>query len=261
MKIEISKGVDIIGDIHACFDEFLEMLVKLGYIEGEDGLFRHPEGRTLVSLGDVMSRGPQSLRCMEFFLNHVNARLAYMTDSNHGWKIARWLDGRKVQLRHGDELVEQEFLEYEKINDPKKTKEFKRQLKELLMNAPSHYILQESNVDKIVCTHAGIKGEYIGKENSRIKDFCRYGDVAGTDQNGKPIRKDWFINHNNDLLIIWGHDPKREPMTINNTINIDQGLVFGGKLTTYRYPENEFVFVPAKKNYSGKEGNDNPIQK
>lgn len=254
LRIEISKGVDIIGDIHACFDEFLEMLDKLGYREGNDGLYRHSEGRIMVSLGDVMSRGPKSIICMEFFLKHVQAGLAYMTDSNHGWKIARWLDGRKVQLKHGDELVEQEFLQYEKKYGSKKTKELKSKLQQLLMDAPSHYILQVNNEEIIVCTHAGIKDEYIGKENSRIKDFCRYGDVSGMDKNGKPIRKDWFLNHQGDLLIIWGHDPKTEPLIQNNTINIDQGLVFGGKLTAYRYPENEFVFVKAKKNYSGKEG-------
>lgn len=261
MKIDIGVGVDIIGDIHACFDEFLEMLEKLGYRKGGDHLYRHPEGRTLISLGDVMSRGPQSIASMEFFLKHVNAGLAFMTDSNHGWKIARWLDGRKVQLKHGDELVEQEFLAYEQQHGTKKAKQLKSELKHLLMNAPSHYILQENNVDKIVCTHAGIKDEFIGRETSRIKDFCRYGDVAGTDENGKPIRRDWFLNHKGELLIIWGHDPKPEPMIVNNTINIDQGLVFGGKLTTYRYPENEFVFVDAKQNYSGREGKDNPIQK
>ncbi len=254
MRIEIRNGVDIIGDIHACFDEFLEMLEKLGYREGEDGLYRHPAGRVFISLGDVMSRGPKSIICMEFFLKHVQAGLAFMTDSNHGWKIARWLDGRKVQLKHGDELVEQELLEYEQMNGSKKTNKLKNELKNLLMNAPSHYILHENNEDKIVCTHAGIKDEYIGKENSRIKDFCRYGDVAGIDESGKPIRKDWFLNHQGDLLIVWGHDPKPEPYMKNNTINIDQGLVFGGKLTTYRYPEKEFVFVKAMKNYSGREG-------
>ena len=42
-----------------------------------------------------------------------------------------------------------------------------------------------------------------------------------------------------------------EPKRKNGTINIDQGCVFGGKLTAYRYPEDELVSVPAKRNYSG----------
>lgn len=261
MHIELGYGMDIIGDIHACFEEFLTLLKKLGYQQNEKGLYVHPEGRKILSLGDVMSRGPESIKSMQFFLQHVEEGLAYMIDSNHGWKIARWLDGRKVQLKHGDENVADEFMQFEKEHGVKKTRELKERLRTLLMEAPSHYIITDEGKDKVVCTHAGIKDEFIGKENGRIKDFCRYGDVAGMDEKGKPIRKDWFKEHEGDLLIVWGHDPKPEPMVINNTINIDQGAVFGGKLTCYRYPEGEFVFVEAQKNYSGKTGAENPIGK
>lgn len=261
MRIELGYGVDIIGDIHACFEEFILLLDKLGYQQNDEGLYVHPEGRKIVSLGDVMSRGPESIKCMQFFLEHIEVGLAYMIDSNHGWKIARWLDGRKVQLKHGDENVAEEFKQFEKKHGVKIAHELKSKLKNLLLNAPSHYIITDEGKDKVVCTHAGIRDDFIGKENSRIKDFCRYGDVSGMDEKGKPIRRDWFKEHEGDLLIVWGHDPKAEPMEINNTINIDQGLVFGGKLTCFRYPEQEFAFVDAKKNYSGKVGPDNPVGK
>lgn len=261
MRIELGYGLDIIGDIHACYEEFMALLEKLGYRENGNGLYIHPEGRKILSLGDVMSRGPQSIDTMLFFLSHVENDLAYMIDSNHGWKIARWLDGRKVQLRHGDENVEEEFKHYEKKLGGKETAILKSKLRKLLMEAPSHYIITEKGKDKVVCVHAGIKAEFIGRENSRIKDFCRYGDVAGMDEKGKPIRRDWFKEYKGELLIVWGHDPKPEPMMVNNTINIDQGAVFGGKLTCYRYPEKQFVFVDALENYSGKIGEDNPIGK
>lgn len=260
MRIDVGNGIDFIGDIHACYDEFLKLLSKLGYQKNGKGLYTHPNDRKIVSLGDVMSRGPESIKCMMFFLDHVKAGLAYMIDSNHGWKIARWLDGRKVQLRHGDQNVEQEFIEYEIKYGKQQTDNLKHKFKTLLMESPSHYIFTQNNKDKVVCAHAGIRDEYIGKENSQIKNFCRYGDVSGMDESGKPIRKDWFKEHKGDLLIIWGHDPKPEPLIINNTINIDQGVVFGGKLTAYRYPEQQFIFVEASKNYSGREL-DNPIKK
>jgi protein phosphatase len=35
----------------------------------------------------------------------------------------------------------------------------------------------------------------------------------------------------------------------NNTVNIDTGCVFGGKLTALRYPEKEIVDVKAKAIY------------
>lgn len=78
-----------------------------------------------------------------------------------------------------------------------------------------------------VCTHAGIRDEFIGKQSAQVQDFCRYGDTAGFTEQGKPVRKDWTIHHQGSTLIIWGHDPKPQPLIINNTVNIDQGAVFG----------------------------------
>ena len=64
-----------------------------------------------------------------------------MIDSNHGWKIARWLDGKKVTLNHGDEKVEQEFNKLEELYGEEVTDAWKKKVKKLLLQAPSHYII------------------------------------------------------------------------------------------------------------------------
>lgn len=64
--IEIENGVDIVGDIHACFDEWMEMLSRLGYQKNGQGYYVHPEGRKIISLGDVMSRGRSRLKQCNF---------------------------------------------------------------------------------------------------------------------------------------------------------------------------------------------------
>ncbi|WP_035102280.1 metallophosphoesterase [Aneurinibacillus terranovensis] len=250
-QIELGNGLDFIGDIHACFDELIELLHKLGYIPDRRGLYKHPEGRRIVSLGDVMSRGPYSIQTMVFFKNHMDAGLAYMIDSNHGWKIARWLDGRKVTMGHGDEKVEEEFAAFVTKNGRQAAEKLKKELRDLLMGVPSHLIIVQDGIQVAVAAHAGIRDNYIGKDSKRIRDFCRYGDTDGFDETGRPIRKDWTVYHRSDKIIIWGHDPKPEPLVKNNTVNIDQGAVFGGYLSAYRFPEKEFVSVKAKENYSG----------
>lgn len=255
IELDVAKGIDIIGDIHGCFDELIEVLEKLGYEQNHENFFIHPEGRKFLSLGDIMSRGPKSLETMQFFLRHVNQNLAYMIDSNHGWKIARWLDDRDVTLNHGDELVEEEIQKFHEQYGEEETRELKKELKNFLLHAPSHYVLKKNGVPTLVCTHAGIKDEYIAKQSDAVSDFCRYGDTDGFDGGGKPIRKDWSIHHKTNISIIWGHDPKPKPLIINNTINIDQGVVFGGELTALRYPEKEYVSVKAKKEYSGADSN------
>ena len=56
---------DIIGDVHGCFDELVELLRQLGYQIVEDPAaahgyaVAHPEGRKAVFLGDLVDRGPK----------------------------------------------------------------------------------------------------------------------------------------------------------------------------------------------------------
>lgn len=249
--INVDAGLDIIGDIHGCFDEFIQLLGQLGYELNEDGYYIHPEGRRFVSVGDIMSRGPKSIETMEFFERHISRDLAYMTDSNHGWKIARWLDGRDVSLHHGDELVEAEFIAYKQAYGTEQTNALKTRLAKCLLAAPAHYVLVKNGIQTAIVTHAGIRDHYIGKQSARIADFCRYSDVQGQDATGKPIRNDWFTEHQTSQLIIWGHDPKIRPFKQNNTLNIDQGVVFGGQLTAFRYPEKTIQSVDACQNYAG----------
>ena len=45
-------------------------------------------------------------------------------------------------------------------------------------------------------------------------------------------------------LVVFGHAPVLEPELRNNTINIDTGCVFGGRLTALRYPERELIRSP-----------------
>jgi hypothetical protein len=61
---ELTGPFDIIGDVHGCGEELRELLETLGWAltRGPDGLpvdADHPEGRTLVFVGDLVDRGPE----------------------------------------------------------------------------------------------------------------------------------------------------------------------------------------------------------
>ena len=50
--------VDVVGDVHGEFEALDQLLDVLGY-HAENG-WKHPEGRRLVFVGDLVDRGPNS---------------------------------------------------------------------------------------------------------------------------------------------------------------------------------------------------------
>ena len=99
--------------------------------------------------------------------------------------------------------------------------------------------------EKLIIAHAGIRKDYIGKSNKKVKTFVLYGDITGAKHpDGSPIRRDWAEYYDGKPWIIYGHTPVKEPRQVHHTYNIDTGCVFGGKLTAFRYPEFELVSRP-----------------
>ncbi|MFO0928130.1 MAG: hypothetical protein U0736_14015 [Gemmataceae bacterium] len=86
--------------------------------------------------------------------------------------------------------------------------------------------------------------------SGKVRTFALYGDVTGqTDEYGLPIRLNWAADYRGRALVVYGHTPVPEPLWQNNTVNLDTGCVFGGRLSALRYPEREVVAVPARRRY------------
>jgi protein phosphatase len=107
----------------------------------------------------------------------------------------------------------------------------------------SHYVLDGG---KLVVAHAGMKAEMQGRGSGKVRDFALYGE---TDEFGLPVRYNWAVEYRVSATVVYGHTPVPEPEWLNRTVNVDTGCVFGGKLTALRYPEMEFVSVPAARTY------------
>jgi protein phosphatase len=232
---------DLIGDVHGCGDELEELLTRLGYGADEAGVWRHPQGRKAVFLGDIVDRGPRVTDVLRIVMRMVTAGSALCVPGNHDEKLLRWLRGKKVRIAHGlEQSVEQ--LEDE-------TPSFRADVAAFLDGLISHYVLDGG---KLVVAHAGMKQEMIGRASSRVRAFALYGETTGEmDELGLPVRLDWAADYRGPAMVVYGHTPVAEPRWLNRTINVDTGCVFGGALTALRYPEMDLVSVPAHAVYAG----------
>ncbi|MFF5364817.1 polynucleotide kinase-phosphatase [Streptomyces scabiei] len=223
---------DIVGDIHGCASELEALLGKLGYADGV-----HPEGRTAVFVGDLVDRGPDSPGVLRRVMSMVGSGNALCVPGNHENKYGRFLKGRGVQHTHGlAETIEQMEGESE---------EFKQQVREFIDGLVSHYVLDGGRL--VVC-HAGLPEKYHGRTSGRVRSHALYGDTTGeTDEFGLPVRYPWAEDYRGRAAVVYGHTPVPTATWLNNTICLDTGAVFGGRLTALRWPERELVDVPAEK--------------
>ncbi|MET7787550.1 polynucleotide kinase-phosphatase [Streptomyces sp900116325] len=226
---------DIIGDIHGCSSELESLLGKLGYVDGA-----HPEGRTAVFVGDLVDRGPDSPGVLRRVMSMVSAGDALCVPGNHENKLGRYLKGRKVQHTHGlAETIEQ--LDREDAQDPA----FREQVREFIDGLVSHYVLDGG---KLVVCHAGLPEKYHGRTSGRVRSHALYGDTTGeTDEFGLPVRYPWAEDYRGRAAVVYGHTPVPSTSWVNNTLCLDTGAVFGGRMTALRWPERELVDVPAEK--------------
>jgi len=233
---------DVIGDVHGCMDELLELMAQLGYQvsrENDEFLVVPPEGRKLIFLGDLVDRGPAIADVLRLVMTMVAADQAICVPGNHDVKLMKALQGRSVQQTHG--LAES----LAKLD--KETPEFRKQIAGFFDELVSHFVFDDG---KLVVAHAGMKESMQGRGSGKVREFALYGETTGeTDEFGLPVRYNWASDYRGKALMIYGHTPVPEPLWLNNTVNIDTGCVFGGRLTALRYPEREAVSVPAKAIY------------
>jgi protein phosphatase len=232
---------DIIGDIHGCFDELVQLVRKLGHEVDETSFTIRPAtARKIIFLGDIVDRGPKISESLKLVMNAVADGTALCVPGNHDVKLMRKLRGRDVQITHGlAESLAQLAVEPE---------DFRRRAAEFIDDLVSHYVLDEGN---LVVAHAGMKESMQGRGSGAVRDFALFGETTGeTDEFGLPIRYNWAAEYRGKAMVVYGHTPVPEPEWFNRTINIDTGCVFGGKLTALRYPEKELISIPANRAYA-----------
>ncbi|MEU5944086.1 polynucleotide kinase-phosphatase [Micromonospora sp. NPDC047465] len=241
---ELTGPFDIVGDVHGCRAELETLLTRLGWELRRDEHGRpvdatHPAGRTAVFVGDLVDRGPDSPGVLRLVMGMVVAGHAICVPGNHEQKLLRRLRGRDVRLTHGlAETMAQLAAEPDS---------FVAEVAAFVDGLVSHYVLDGG---RLVVAHAGLKEAYQGRASGRVRAFALFGETTGeTDEYGLPVRYPWAREYRGSAMVVYGHTPTPEPEWVNNTICIDTGCVFGGRLTALRYPEKELLSVPAEREW------------
>lgn len=234
---------DIIGDVHGCADELERLLETLGYrvtwSESREVQVVPPPGRKAVFVGDLVDRGPRAPDVLRIAMAMEESGAGTAVMGNHDRKLMRWLDGRKVQVGHGlqasiDQLAGESDA-------------FKAKVKNYIDNMRSHAWLDGG---RLVVAHAGLKEEMIGRGSAAVREFALYGETTGEmDEFGLPVRRDWAAEYRGSTTVVYGHVATSEIQWVNNTLCIDTGCVYGGRLTALRWPEKQTVSVDAAKVY------------
>jgi diadenosine tetraphosphatase ApaH/serine/threonine PP2A family protein phosphatase len=227
-----SPPYDLIGDVHGCASELRTLLDRLGW-EGAT----HPDGRVAVFVGDLVDRGPETPGVLRLVMEMAEAGTALCVAGNHEAKLVRALRGAPVRMSHGLEESMDQLAE--------ETQAFRNAVVEFMADLPHQLVLDDG---RLVVAHAGLREDLHGSDSPRARSFALYGDTTGQrDEHGLPVRLPWQRSYRGEAAVIYGHTPVSEATWVNNTMCLDTGVVFGGRLTALRYPEREIVDVPAER--------------
>jgi protein phosphatase len=220
-----------------------ELLVRLGYA-GPASATIHPSGRRLIFVGDLVNRGPQSVRVLEMVMALTESGVAESVLGNHDDQLRAHLSGRPVEPTLELNATLRELAA--------KPAELKDRVQNFVDSLPPQLVLDEG---RLVVAHAGLPEEYHGSRCPEASDFAVYGtstgrrDGYGFPERVKPTPSTWAEQYSGQALVVHGHHAIEAPRWIGRTLNIDTNCSRGGALTAFRYPERECVSVTARATY------------
>ncbi len=218
------KRVITIGDLHGCFDELQDLLLKVKYDKAKD---------VIVFVGDLCDRGPKIKECFEFVRN--NPDNVYTVMSYHEHKLLRHLMGNKVNgsmltttLEQCEGYLDEDFTVW-------------------LANLP--YIIKFGENDYAL--HAGINPmKPIDRQNKEFLMYCR--NFSKENNSFSTIgAKPWYSFPYDGGNIYFGHSPLPVCEVAKHAFALDSGCVFGDSLRAY-IPGDGVFEVLAHKVYNDK---------
>ena len=213
MKREMVARKIIIGDIHGCNEELADLLQLIGPGQGD----------MLISVGDIVDRGPDSKKVFNFFRDRENA---LVIRGNHEHKHLRGALSFSQQL-----TVRQFGGDYEAART-------------VMGTFPCYY-----EDDDLIVVHAALNPAE-PMEAQREEVLC---GTMGGERYLKALLagKKWYEEYRRFKPVVFGHHVTgKKPFIYKDKIfGIDTGACHGGWLTALSLPDFKFYSVKSRDNY------------
>jgi serine/threonine protein phosphatase 1 len=212
----------VIGDIHGCFEEFQELLDQAGLTDDDK----------IIALGDLVDRGPDSPRVVDFFQNQARARSLM---GNHEWK--------HVLIRRGqaDPAPSQAMA-----RDQFTTERYAFALR-WFEELPTHISLPEA-----LLIHGCFDP---ARSLTEQRPDTLLGTMSAEGYLRRHYNRPWYELYPGEHPLVAGHhDYSRagQPLVIRDKVFlIDTGCCYGRALTGLLLPGFRFLSVPSRRNYWG----------
>lgn len=204
----------IIGDIHGCFDELLDLLATIGTTE-ED---------RVVSVGDLIDRGPKPVEVIRFFRDRPGA-LALR--GNHEDKHLRIATGELTPAPSQVICKEQCGPDYDEVLA-------------YIAHLPMYLDLPEATV-----VHAGF--DPARPADQQLPNVLMRARWPGMKFGGDPVG--WTERYRGTKPVVFGHTVFETARVVGRTFGIDTGACHGQHLTALVLPQERLVSVRARENY------------
>ena len=225
---------DIIGDIHGCRSELETLLGKLGYVDGV-----HPEGRTAVFVGDLVDRGPDSPGVLRRVMSMVG------------------VGQRAVRARQPREQARPLPQGPQGPAHPRPRRDHRADGAARTRGVPRSRCGSSSTGWSATTssTAAGWSSATPGCPRSTTaappagsaRTRCTATPPARPTSSACPCATRGPRTTGAAPPWSTATPPCPSATWLNNTICLDTGAVFGGKMTALRWPERELVDVPAER--------------
>lgn len=203
----------IIGDIHGCYLELMDLLAEARI--GDDDL--------VVSVGDLVDRGPEPDRVLDFFQTRKNARAIC---GNHERKHVRGV------LSYSQQVTQQQ-LGGRYADDVR-----------WMAQLPYHF-----ETDDVRVVHWGL---YPGVPLDEVPEDVRAGTTSGEARLRERYGdRAWYELYDDAKPVAFGHAVVGvEPLVVDGRIfGLDTGVCHGQRLTGLVMPQRRIVSVPAREDH------------